>query len=186
MKQKLFLYFSISVLLVLKFYFSWTGFLNFEGSFFELSRQISSHLTPLHDALYFKLQSNPIGTSLLVTGFRDFIGLFSDFSAVATARWPAIILMIPGILLVQKVLKIEFLKLSDWQANLLTLMLFLHPSIWTYTGKVFSDSYFILASFSVFCLYFLTLSLRCGYDCRINVLNSTSIALLPHDNNCEK
>ena len=157
MKQKLFLYFSILLLLGLKFYFSWTGFLNFEGSFFELSRQISSHFTPLRDALYFKLQSNPIGTSLLISGFQGFIGLFSDTPAVALARWPAIVLMIPCILLVRKVLEIEFLKLSDWQASLLTLIIFLHPSIWTYTGKAFSDSYFIVASFSVFCLYFLYL-----------------------------
>lgn len=152
--DQLFFVLIACLLMGLKFYFSDTGFLNFEGSFFELARQIRESFTPLKGALYFQWQANPIGVPFFISYFESLLH-FLPLSEESLARLPAILLMLPCFFLVRKVYQEFFGKDSKWSSVFFVFVVFSHPSVWTYIGKLYSDSYYVLASFAACCLYLL-------------------------------
>ncbi len=154
-----FFLFAILFFLLLKFYFASTGFLNFEGNFFELGRQIAQGKKDLNASLYFKYQANPIGTALIIAFFYSLlikIGLISEF---LIAKLPALLLMISALYYAKRLFGRIFSSLSDINASLFVLYFFIHPSVWAFTGRTFSDSYYILGmllSFGLYSEYLLT------------------------------
>lgn len=151
-RSSILLSFLTLVMIALKIYFAKTGFLNFEGSFYELSRQLMLSFKPLSSALYFEYQANPIGTSLLINIFKPIAELMTNSSGVV-ARLPSILGLIPLVWVLLSLLRRQFPDLSDLQQCAVVFFILLHPSIWTFSGRAFSDSYYFLIAFSVYSFY---------------------------------